>query len=162
VFTGFYLKNLSLVMSTLRFNLKKKLLENGLSASALEKKAGIRPSSLQNILQGRSKNPSIEILQLSARALNCTVSELLGENSKSAEIEPFCAAPSRWDQELYIQMAEAVFRVYAGRHHTTSKRVLLQAIEQVYTYCLQYAKKTVDDDLVDWVITNLIQAEKEG
>ena len=61
-------------MSDLKTRIKDKLSQKNISASALEKKAGIRPSTLQNILQGRSKNPSIDVLQAVARSLSCTVS----------------------------------------------------------------------------------------
>jgi transcriptional regulator with XRE-family HTH domain len=148
-------------MADLRTTLKKKLLEHNISASALEKKAGIRPSSLQNIIQGRSKNPSIEILQLTARALNCTVSELLGEKQETPDIQPFCAA-GIWNQDLYLQTIQTVLQVYAQKRLNTSKRVLLHTIEQVYTYCAQYDKKSIDADFVDWTVARLQGSEKAG
>lgn len=146
-------------MADLRTNLKKKLLEHNISASAFEKKAGIRPSSLQNILQGRSKNPSIEVLGLAAQALNCTVSELLGEKSGTTEIDAFCHA-SAWDVEKYLQAAQAVLNLYTQKQLKSSKRALLHAIEQVYTYSVQYKKKTIDKDFVDWVVLQLLESDK--
>jgi transcriptional regulator with XRE-family HTH domain len=148
-------------MADLRMNLKKKLVEQNLTASALERKAGIRPSSLQNIIQGRSKNPGVDILQRTAAVLKCTVSDLLGEKPGIADVEAFCAVTS-WDQNLYTSLAALVLKVYADKEFQTSKRVFLHTLEQVYTYCLQYQKPTVDPDFVDWTVRKLVSSEAAG
>lgn len=136
-------------MSELSIRIKKKLVEHHLSASALERKAGIRPSTLQNILQGRSKNPSIEVLQAVAFALSCTVSELLGENY--ALPEPLVKT-EKWVPEIYANATHAVWEACKKRQFEISKKIFFQAIEQVYAYCIQYGRATVDKDFADWVV----------
>lgn len=48
-----------------------------ISISILEKKAGVRPHAVRNILTGKSKSPSAVNLQAIADALGCTVKDLL-------------------------------------------------------------------------------------
>lgn len=62
---------------------KKKREQAGLSQNMLAKKAGISQASL-NALESRTNNPSVETVFLLAAALECTVSELLGEKPVDA------------------------------------------------------------------------------
>lgn len=57
---------------------KEKREKAGLSQNQLAKKAGISQASL-NALESKTNNPSVETVFLLATALDCTVSELLGE-----------------------------------------------------------------------------------
>ncbi|MBY0264063.1 MAG: helix-turn-helix transcriptional regulator [Holosporales bacterium] len=145
-------------MSALSLRIKKKLVEHNLSASALERKAGIRPSTLQNILQGRSKNPSIEVLQSVAQALNCSVSELLGENHALPET---LVKAEKWVPEVYVNATQAVWAVCKKRQLDISKKLFFQAVEQVYAYCSQYDRVNVDKDFADWVVMQVRDKENE-
>lgn len=60
---------------------KQKREKAGLSQNALAKKAGISQASL-NALESKTNNPSVETVFLLASALECSVSELLGEKQK--------------------------------------------------------------------------------
>ncbi|MGL5784905.1 MAG: helix-turn-helix domain-containing protein, partial [Alphaproteobacteria bacterium] len=124
--------------------------------STLEKKAGIRPSSLQNILQGRSKNPSIEILQLAASALNCTVSELLGEQNQYPELSQL-QNKSSWDQQTYLYVIEQAAKVCRIHEIPLSKLEFLKGVEQIYTYSQSYQKNKLDADLIDWMLRRSAQ-----
>ena len=136
-------------MSALSLRIKKKLLEHNLSASALERKAGIRPSTLQNILQGRSKNPSVDVLQSVAQALGCSVSELFGETHALPET---LIKAEKWVPEMYVNATQAVWAACKKRQLEMSKKLFFQAVEQVYAYCSQYDKVLVDKDFADWVV----------
>ena len=56
-----------------------------ISQNQLAKKAGISQAAL-SALESETKNPSVETLYLLANALNCTVTELLGEDKSNAKI----------------------------------------------------------------------------
>lgn len=63
---------------------KSKRVSAGLSQNMLAKKAGISQASL-NALESKTNNPSVETVFLLAAALDCSVSELLGEKPDGAE-----------------------------------------------------------------------------
>ena len=75
---------------------KKKREQAGLSQNMLAKRAGISQASL-NALESRTNNPSVETVFLLATALECTVSELLGE-------KPIDAAFLTPRQQLLLDM----------------------------------------------------------
>ena len=62
---------------------KMKREQAGISQNMLAKKAGIAQASL-NALESKTNNPSVETVFLLAAALDCTVSELLGEKPSEA------------------------------------------------------------------------------
>ncbi|MBE6047773.1 MAG: helix-turn-helix transcriptional regulator [Clostridium sp.] len=66
--------------------LKKLRKENNLTLKELHNKTGISISFISDI-ENKRRNPSIDNLKVLAKALNTSVSELLGENSNSIEIE---------------------------------------------------------------------------
>lgn len=63
---------------------KKKRELAGLSQNQLAKKAGISQASL-HALESKTNNPSVETVFMLAAALDCSVSELLGEKPHNAE-----------------------------------------------------------------------------
>ena len=64
---------------------KKKREQAGLSQNMLAKKAGISQASL-NALESKTNNPSVETVFLLAAALDCTVTELLGEKAENTAL----------------------------------------------------------------------------
>ena len=138
------------LIQEIQHNLRRKMAEKGLTVSAVERQAGIRTSSLQNIAQGRSKNPSVTLLQQAAGVLECTVSELLGESTHTLSLTPYLKGP--WKQDLYIEVATAVFKRCQASGMALSKKTLLTTVEQVYTYTIQYKKSKVDLDFLDWTL----------
>ena len=75
-------------MSQIAINLKKQIESKKISVLGLERSAGLRPGSLQNILHGRSKKPNINTIQSVAKALQCSVEELL-DGSLNVTCLPF-------------------------------------------------------------------------
>lgn len=60
--------------------IKKKREEINISQNQLAKKAGISQAAL-SALESETKNPNVETIFMLASALNCSVSELLGETA---------------------------------------------------------------------------------
>ena len=82
---------------------RKKRELSGLSQNALAKKAGISQASL-NALESRTNNPSVETVFLLAAALECSVSELLGEKQEG---EVFLTDRQKYLLDLFSQMNDA-------------------------------------------------------
>ena len=89
---------------TISQKLKNKISEVGISVHALEKKAGLKQSSIQNILYGKSKKPSFHIMQSIAQALNCTVTELLEEDHKVVKDLILSQIHYKYGMQNYISM----------------------------------------------------------
>lgn len=87
----------------------------GISQNQLAKKAGISQASL-NALESKTNNPSVETVFLLAAALDCTVSELLGEQ--------------REDVVLLSARQRALLEIFA-QLNDSGKQLLLQQAESI-------------------------------
>lgn len=71
--------------------IKKKREEMNLSQNQLAKRAGISQAALSS-LEAETTKPNIETVFLLAKALNCSVPELLGIDDNNSELEPMARA----------------------------------------------------------------------
>lgn len=144
--------------------LKQKMDESGLSVHALEKKAGLKRSAIQNILHGRSKKPSAEILFAISKVFGCSMRELLDKNSPSVRYHGSTprlpATPSVTpsphnelpiDIELYVKAAktaEKVFKQYSTRYNETAA---LTYILEIYQYSSKNHHENIDSCFAEWL-----------
>ena len=94
---------------------KRKREAIGISQNQLAKKAGISQASL-NALESKTNNPSVETVFLLAAALDCSVSELLGEQR---EYVVLLSARQRALLEIFTQLNDS------------GKQLLLQQAETI-------------------------------
>ncbi len=140
--------------------IKSKMEALDISAHGLEKKAGLRPSAVQNILYGRSKNPSIFIVQAIAQALDCSVADLIGEQESinldynpKASLNQLNKDDAAWDCALYLDSLETVARLLKRKKHYHLKSMtILDYADEVYTYSLKRGIHSVDVYFTEWLI----------
>jgi len=138
-----------MLMGNLKHILKKKIEEQGISAHALEKMAGLKPSAVQNILYGRSKNPSILTIKAIADALGCEITTLI-DIPESAKKEP---TPNHiWDQELYLECSTACNESLHHMGMSFSKDAILNIIDETYHYTVSNTLKKPDKNFIRWII----------
>lgn len=152
-------------MTNLRQRIKDKLHEKGMSVHAFEKSAGLKQSAVQNILQGRSKRPRSDILQIIARNLNCSVEELLGEETHYL-LQPTVEAENTtsdilknipWDKELYFKAMEMVLKLTKNTTLPLSRTEILTAIDEIYSYSVQSKKQQIDKRFAEWFLNKTIK-----
>jgi len=132
---------------TLSARLKQKMQEHNISAHALEKRAGLKSSAVHNILYGRSKNPSINLIQTIAEALNCTLNDLLDNyQSTSAEIN------SEWKSGLYIECLETVCHLLKSKKMDLPRQKILDCVDEVYLYSLKSELIKADKHFAEWIV----------
>jgi transcriptional regulator with XRE-family HTH domain len=134
--------------------LKQKINEKGISTHALEKKAGLKPSAIQNILYGRSKNPSIHIIQAVAQALGCRVSELIQEDSTGGEGAYF-SKTSYWNQELYLACFTKVHELLQQEKKVLTRDKIHELVEEIYFYSASNDLKDPDHLFSAWMVKKL-------
>ena len=147
-------------MQSLSQRIKERIHEKGLSTHALEKKAGLRPSAVQNILYGRSKNPSITIIKAIAHALGCKITDLIEEDRQEPLLTTRISNASRslrtdtkdWDQNLYLQCFQEVNLILAEEKLVLSKEKTLDIVEEIYTYSQGKSLQSADKYFSKWLI----------
>lgn len=136
--------------------IKDKISEAGISVHAFEKKAGLKQSAVQNILYGKSKKPSLHIMQAIAQALDCTVLELMGGKNVTAplskEHQPSLAAESTWNIDLYIETLKTINILAKKKRLFLSKNNMLDCADEIYEYSLKNKKNKPDKHFADWLI----------
>lgn len=134
-------------MSAIANKIRSKMLEQGISAHALEKKAGLRPSSVHNILQGKSKNPTLHTIQALSHALGCSLDEM-AQDKQAAQLsnEP-------WNATLYQDATKVASELFSENKLEPTKQQALNYIEEIYNYASLNRKKSVDRSFAEWLIT---------
>lgn len=135
-------------LSPLQMQLKKRLQDNGLSANALEKRAGLKPSAVQNILQGKSKHPTAVLLQAISKELNCSVSDLLDQNQSEKQEKPI--EKVNWNSKLYVEAIQLVEDLLSKEKIEVTKEVVLKYADEIYRYSLK--EGNLDHRFAQWLI----------
>lgn len=141
--------------SYLQQKLQEKMSAMSISAHALEKQAGLKPSAVQNIIHGRSKKPSAEILFAVAKILGCQPDELIGKNEHFLSGMPIhnstSHAQSELNFELYSQAVTISAEIFKTRTIATPKQKAIQFIEEIYAYSIENALETIDNRFATWL-----------
>jgi transcriptional regulator with XRE-family HTH domain len=153
-------------MSAVAARIKEKLVQKGISAHALEKKAGLRASAVHNILYGRSKNPSVTIIQAIAQALECSVTDLIDQNVSDHEevsqhqgqrnaFQDYCGN-AEWSPELYLHCFTTVNHLLKKKRAELSKEKFFGVVEEVYLYSARDGNYEADKRFSEWIISKSI------
>jgi transcriptional regulator with XRE-family HTH domain len=162
--------------SVLAHTIKDRLYEKGLSVYGLEKLAGLKHSSVQNIIRGRSKNPSIDIITSIARVLNCTVEDLLSNHPFDPQLsrtntldathkhlpnqtELTSFFENNWDISLYIEASENIFKLLKNSKIEVDYNNFIFLVTEVYKY--SWSHKKIDKKFTAWLIQNKLGPNNE-
>lgn len=139
--------------------IKERITQEGLTVYSLEKRAGLKPNAVHNILSGRSKKPSINIIQAIAKTLNCTVSDLIGEGLTTIAFQEENINTSNIsseyikNRELYIKCLFYFSSLLNKKKLWLPKTQLLDCIDEIYFYSLKKGlNKKIDPHFVQWLI----------
>jgi transcriptional regulator with XRE-family HTH domain len=130
-----------------------------LTIYALEKKAGLNRSAVRNILQGFSKNPSVEILSAIAEALDCTLNDLVAPTEgnrtsfKSAnKVLTQHRATYAWNEGLYLDAVKTISKLAADKGSSFSLEKITNLINEAYKYSISKDSDIVDKDFCKWLV----------
>ena len=130
------------------------------SSYTLEKEAGLTNHSVLNILRGRTKRPSAEVLHAIANTLGCTVSDLL-ENKEIFEVDDSSKSKTDLLDGPYenADLLQEAFEVVNAKIKQAKLQLTLQqvltCIEEVYLYSLQKKLDKVDEPFTEWFLEML-------
>ena len=145
-------------MSTLQYQLRHRMQDQGLSANALEKKANLKPSAVQNILQGKSKRPAALLLQAIAKELHCTTADLLGDTSTQLHPGPLSKGGQNevWSPQLFVEAIKTIEELLAEKGVKASKEATINYADELYKYSLMKSSSAehakVDHHFASWLI----------
>ena len=152
-------------MGSLSKNIKERMAELEISAHALEKRAGLKTSSVQNIIYGRSKNPSISLISSIAKVLGCGIEDLIDDQSASSHLpagdkpssssksyKTFLQKTLSWDQTLYLKCFKLFYDLVEQRNIILQKGMILDLVDEIYNYSLGNSIQEPDQYFAKWLI----------
>jgi len=126
-------------------NIKDRVSESHIPVSVLERRAGLKPSALRNILHGRSKNPTIETVSQLANQLGCSVEDLLGLTpNKTTETLPL-------NLPLLKEAIQGIFEYIEEDKIKPCLDDFLSCIKEVYKYTIKQKSNTPDKCFIEWI-----------
>lgn len=131
-----------------------------ISTRQLEQNAGLKRGAIQNILEGKSNNPKIEILVAIAEAVGCTIDQLIGKSesnsvsAKNYKTEDHKAQNLNWNSELYQNCVMEVENYLKAKNLSPSNEQILLFIKEAYTYSIQGNDNKADSKFIKWFIDN--------
>lgn len=135
--------------------LRKKMQEAQLSPHALEKQAGLKRSAVQNILYGKSKKPSGEILGAITKVLGCSINDLLMDQQPAeptgTKLLPLTTEIKELDTVLYAKAVQAANDIFAQQNIAPSSQDALNYIHEIYQYALSSQKNEIDQNFALWL-----------
>lgn len=119
-----------------------------------ERKNGLTPGTINNIINGTSSNPTAETLNTLANAFGCSIDDLLDRNTNQASNNNNLTAlkNSVWKSDLYIEISKELAKeIEKGQIKINTDKALL-IIQEVYSYLIKKNKTSVDESLIGWVL----------
>ncbi len=148
-------------MTILQQQLQLRMEEKRVSPEELEQQAGLKLSSVRNILRGRSKKPSAESLIAIARVLGCSVEELydLKEKQSGKSFQSSRKYPENLkDIPLFLKTMTEVTHILEQNvnegtfQNDISLDEIFSTISEIYFYSLKNSTPNVDRKFAEWVI----------
>lgn len=149
-------------MSTIiQRQIRSHLKMNDLTASDLEKKAGVSGSSIRNIISGRSSNPTIETLIAISKVLGCSVNDLIMEQEshstpKTSKLE---IKHVDWVASLLLDIINFAELCFREKNYTPSFEDGIYLVKEIYQYSLGKQQREVDKKFAEWLINKKIQED---
>lgn len=136
------------------------LKQKNLTISEFEKNAGLGKSAVSNIIHGRSKNPSIDIINTIAKKLGCTIEYLILEPSPHEQ----ALVPTKDKDMDYRLCAEAASRL--AEHLLTSDINISQSdffkcAQEIYRFAKESGQPFIDERFVKWSVRKFLSKEEE-
>jgi len=134
-------------MEALKNNILLLMSAQNLTAYGITKKSNLKIATIQNILYGKSKNPTIGVLKELAKALNCSVADLIDDTQTVREF-----LDDQWDARLYFSIVSYLGEIFSERNKNLSYKEIQKIIKEVYEYSFQNNSKKADKAFCRWIL----------
>ncbi|MBA3814702.1 MAG: helix-turn-helix transcriptional regulator [Alphaproteobacteria bacterium] len=139
----------------LQSKLKSQLLKSNLSIREVERRAGLNRSALSNILQGKSKNPTLHILYALAEVLGCTLSDFI-ETSEHEETTGLQSAKVQIAFPTLVPLLHQTMDIVSNHFKNIKYEPNLEqfwiCVKKVYVHALENHNSEIDHLYAEWLI----------
>ena len=155
--------------SALQLRLKNKLAASGISVNALEKQAGLKRSAVQNIIHGKSKKPSADIIMAITKVLGCSLNDLIDPPANTSPqittLQPATTLQSPkmeglFQPELYAKATKKAIDLLKNRQLHLTNTESIDYIREIYQYSANTDSKEIDPRFAEWLLNKIILMKK--
>lgn len=139
----------------LQTKLKSQLLKSNLSIREVERRAGLNRSALSNILQGKSKNPTLHTLYALAEALGCSLSDFMEAPVHAETKEPSLnkvQVTFPTVLPLLHQTMDTVDDCFKSIEFEPNLEQFWICVKKVYVHALENHNNEIDPLFAEWLI----------
>lgn len=140
--------------SSLADNIQMKLNQQKISISEFERSAGLKRSAVANILTGKSKNPTIEVVISIAKRLGCTVEDLIGSGESDKGSRSIDVNPETLDErKLFIDIGVLLLNKLDELGIQPSFTNFTNCFKEIFFYATHSHKNRFkEEDFLLWII----------
>lgn len=142
------------MQNVLQKNLSRILKEKQIKIPEAERRAGLNTNTIRHILNGSSKNPSLNTIKTIADSLDTTVDILLAESS------PY----TNFDEEKLVLfekiVSNVVQRLIYNQHTDITFDQVNKIVYEVFLYAIDTHPFSVDERFMDWSIKTHLNKNK--
>jgi transcriptional regulator with XRE-family HTH domain len=150
------------MINNLGLNIRNLLLDQNISAYAVERRAGLKPSVLQNILQGRSKRPGIDVVAAIAKELGCSIEFLIGEKNPSpVTLKTAEGIFPLFDLQLLEAISTTIFSILKKQRTTIRFPLFCAALEESYQYMAKLPEPKIDYNFIVWLVERFVAEDSK-
>lgn len=132
----------------LKINLERLLKKYDYTTGDLERIAGLKKNNIYNILEGRSKKPSAEVLQSIANIFGITVNDLL----HNQDVQPQSRLTTSNNFSLFVAITKLVAEEILSQEIKATCSEITTIITEVYKYTVESNLLEADQKFIRWLV----------
>jgi transcriptional regulator with XRE-family HTH domain len=146
-------------MQNLQSQLRSQISRSNLSVRDVERLAGLKRCALSNILEGKSKKPSLDMLRATANVLGCSLSDLL-DTSEVEDNSHFQSGLEDAQKPLVLPvraplLCETISTLdacFKDINYEPNLEQFWQCAVRVYSYTLGSGENQIDPKFAEWLV----------
>ena len=136
-------------------NIQTKLDEQKMSVSEFERLAGLKRSAVSNILSGKSKNPTLEVVMSIANRLGCSIEELIDSGVPANKATRSINVNPKDPEEglLFFETGDLLLNKLKSLNLHPSFTNFINCFKELFFYATHGQNNRFrDDDFLVWII----------
>lgn len=134
---------------SLKYKITTLIEEKDLTLNDLCLKSGLTQSTLKNVIYGRVNNPTINVLNALAKALDCSVIDLINDEYSSVFND-------NWNPITFYHCLEIVGKELSKKNKDLSYTITMNIIKDLYLYSVEENNGKVSKEMLYILIKNTI------
>jgi transcriptional regulator with XRE-family HTH domain len=138
-------------------SLKKQILirikAHGMTLAGLEDKIGVPKGAVTSIINGRSTNPSIKLIRLIAKGLNCSIESFLHKSIEGDKSDTL-------DYEVLSKCFDAIEGYISKNEMKCNLNTFSYILRESYKYTISNNTNNFDNRFIEWLIAKALSNSK--